>query len=51
MGYRIRVTNSDGVSHLRKEVYKTRAGVEKKAKWFRKGMTPTFRVIHINCCD
>jgi len=45
MGYKIKITYPDGSVHLRKKVYKTKAGAGKKADWFRKGMKPTVRVV------
>jgi len=45
MGYQIKITHSDGSVHLRKKVYQTKAGADKKANWFRKVMKPTIRVV------
>lgn len=45
MGYQVKITNASGEVHLRKQVFKTKAGADKKAKWFRKYLKPTVRVV------
>ena len=45
MGYQIKITDSDGSVRLKKQVFKTKAGANKKAKWLKKVMTPTIRVV------
>ncbi len=45
MGYQIRITYSDGRVHLRKKVYKTKEGANKKAEWFIKHLKPTVMVV------
>ena len=47
MSYKIKVTYPDGSSHVRKNVYQTKAGAEKKAKWFRDHLKPEVRVIRV----
>jgi len=43
MGFQIRVTTPDGKVHVRKQVYKTKAGAVKKAKWFREHLSHAYR--------
>ena len=45
MGYRIKITYPDGRVHLRKQVYKTKAGAKKKADWFDKHLRPDVKVV------
>lgn len=45
MGYQIKITYPDGSTHLRKQVYKTKAGAQKKADWFRDHLKPEVRVV------
>ena len=45
MGYQIKITYPDGSVHLRKKVYKTKAGAKNKADWFGKHLKPTVRVV------
>lgn len=47
MGYKIKIVYPDGSAHIRKEVYKTKAGAEKKAKWFRDHLKPEVRVVQV----
>ena len=45
MGYQIKVTYPDGRENVRKEVYKTKAGAGRKAKWIEKHLSPEVKVI------
>jgi hypothetical protein len=45
MGYQIKITYPDGDVHLRKQVYKTKAGADAKANWLRKHLKPSIRVV------
>ncbi len=45
MGYQIKFTDPDGSTHIHKRVYKTKAGAEKKAKWWKEVLKPTVRVV------
>lgn len=45
MGYQIKITYSDGSVHLRKQIYKTKAGADKKARWFDKALKPKVKVV------
>ncbi len=45
MGYQIKITYPDGSVHLRKKVYKTKAGADKKADWFDKHLKPEVKVV------
>ena len=45
MGYQIKITYPDGQVHLRKQVFKTKAGAEKRAVWFEKHLRPDVRVV------
>ncbi len=45
MGYQIKITYSDSSVHLRKQIYRTKAGASKKAKWFDKHLKPTVSVV------
>jgi len=46
MGYQIRITYSDGSTHLRKQVYKTKSGADRKADWLRTHLAPEVKVIY-----
>jgi len=46
MGYRIKITYPDGRVHLRKQIYKTKAGAHKKAGWFDKHLKPEVKVVY-----
>jgi hypothetical protein len=45
MGYQIKITNPDGSSHVRKQVYKTKSGAQRKADWFAEVLKPEVKVI------
>ncbi|MFC1982390.1 hypothetical protein ACFLV5_01180 [Chloroflexota bacterium] len=45
MGYQIKITYPDGQTHLRRQVFKTKAGAEKKAEWFDKHLRPEVKVV------
>jgi len=45
MGYQIKIIYPDGSVHLRKQVYKTKAGAQKKARWFDKYLKPEVKVV------
>ena len=45
MGYQVKITDPDGSVRLKKKVYKTKAGADKKADWYRDVLKPRVRVI------
>jgi len=45
MGYQIKFTDPDGSVHLKKQVYKTKEAAAKKAKWWRKHLRFSIRVV------
>lgn len=45
MGYRIKITYPDGRSHTKKQVYETKAGAERKARWYKAHLTPEVKVV------
>jgi hypothetical protein len=45
MSYRIKITEPDGDSHVRKETYKTKKGAERKAEYWRKLLAPEIKVV------
>ena len=45
MGYQIKVTYPDGRVNIRTQVYKTKSGAEKKAKWTETHLKPKVEVI------
>ena len=46
MGYKIKVTYPDGRVNIRKQVYKTKSGATRKAKWIETHLKPEVEVIH-----
>lgn len=45
MVYQIKIIYPDGSVHVRKQVYKTKAGAERKAKWLKDILKPEVRVV------
>ena len=45
MGYQVKFIDPDGSVHLKKQVFKTKEGAEKKADWWRKHLRYSIRVV------